>query len=181
MLIARGMRCTVRVSSTSCLNPSFSSMVATGNKPPYGVRFLPEKSKGVLAAILLGSDPTFGEPCGTDVLRVCLELSFTIWVTPGNGLAKGQTSLPFCSTTAFSGSPNGFFFSHAPHAHQNSCIDQVECQQSGSPGTFNPAVKNNPTSQQGRLLEGLTGIFHEASRQVSAKEVALALFSFWRS
>src|SRR6516164_11238398 len=114
MLIARGMRCTVRVSSTSCLNPSFSSMVATGNKPPYGVRFLPEKSKGVLAAILLGSDATFGEPCGTGVLRLCLELSFTIWVTPENGLAKVRTSRLLCSTTAFSGSPNGFSFHTLP-------------------------------------------------------------------
>jgi hypothetical protein len=34
MVIARGMRCMVRVSSTSFLNPSFSNMVATGNKPP---------------------------------------------------------------------------------------------------------------------------------------------------
>ena len=125
MLIARGMRCTVSVYSTSCLNPSFSSMVATGNKPRYGVRFLPEKSKEVLAAILLGSDATFGEPCGTGVLRVCLELSFTIWVTPGSGLAKAITSRPFCSTTAFSGSPNGFSFHTLRRTHQNSCIDQV--------------------------------------------------------
>src|SRR6516162_1391701 len=88
MLIARGIRCTLRVSSTSFLNPSFSSIVATGNKPPYGVRFLPEKSKGVFAAILLGSEYDFREPCGTGDLPVCLERFITIWVTPGNGLAK---------------------------------------------------------------------------------------------
>src|ERR1700757_2900730 len=89
-------------------------MVATGNKPPYGVRFLPEKSNGVFAAILLGSEANSGEPCGTGGLRVCLDLSITIWVTPGNGLAKAQTSRPLCSTTAFSGSPNGFSFHRLP-------------------------------------------------------------------
>src|ERR1700746_4071503 len=107
------MRWTLRISSPSFLNPSFSSMVATGNKPPYGVRFLPEKLNGVFAAILLGSEYDAGEPCGTGGLRVCSELVITIWVTPGNGLAKLPTSRPLCSTTAFSGSPNGFSF-HRP-------------------------------------------------------------------
>jgi len=34
MLMARGIRFTVSVSSTSCWNPNRSSMVATGNRPP---------------------------------------------------------------------------------------------------------------------------------------------------
>src|SRR5215831_16552384 len=64
----------------------------------------------MLAAILLGSEANSGEPCGTAGLRVCLDWLITIWVTPENGLAKAQTSRPLCSTTAFSGSPNGFSF-----------------------------------------------------------------------
>ena len=42
--MARVSRLIVSVSSTSCWNPSFSSIVATGNNPPYAVRFLAAKS-----------------------------------------------------------------------------------------------------------------------------------------
>jgi hypothetical protein len=52
--IARVSRWILSVSSTSAWNPSLSSMVAMGSSPPYAVRFLPVKSKGVEAPILKG-------------------------------------------------------------------------------------------------------------------------------
>ena len=48
----RGMRATVTVSSIRFWNANFSNMVATGNRPPYGVRPLPWKSKTVEDLIL---------------------------------------------------------------------------------------------------------------------------------
>ena len=42
----------------------------------------------MFAAILWGWEITYSEACGTRGLRVCLDLPITIWVTPGNGLAK---------------------------------------------------------------------------------------------
>jgi hypothetical protein len=47
-------------------------------------------------------------------------------VTPENGLAKAQTSRPLCSTTAFSGSPNGFLFSERSTSPQTLCIGQLK-------------------------------------------------------
>src|SRR5258708_11542497 len=82
-------------------------MVATGSKPPYGVRFLPEKSKGVAAPILLGSRLSCSDACGARVSSLSCGLRFTIWVTPGNRLTKLRTSWPLCFTTGFPGSPNG--------------------------------------------------------------------------
>src|SRR6516162_3122347 len=72
-----------------------------------GVRFLPEKSNGVEAPILLGSGTSCFAPCGVRVSSLCCVLSFTIWVTPGNRLTKRLTSRPFCFTTGFPGSPKG--------------------------------------------------------------------------
>src|ERR1700756_3588774 len=82
-------------------------MVATGSKPPYGVRFLPEKSKGVAAPILLGPPLSCSDACGVRVSSLSCGLRFTIWVTPGNRLTKLRTSWPLCFTTGFPGSPNG--------------------------------------------------------------------------
>src|ERR1700757_2953034 len=82
-------------------------MVATGSKPPYGVRFLPEKSKGVAAPILLGPRLSCSDACGVRVSSLSCGLRFTIWVTPGNRLTKLRTSWPLCFTTGFPGSPNG--------------------------------------------------------------------------
>src|ERR1700674_1866292 len=86
--MTRVTRFTVSVSSTSCWNPSFSSIVATGNRPPYAVRFLPSKSYGVEAPILLGSPTSSPAPCLTDPLSLCSFLLITIWVTPESQLAK---------------------------------------------------------------------------------------------
>src|SRR6266403_2254793 len=114
MVIARGMRPTLNVSSTSFWNPSFSSRMATGNKPPYAVRLLPSKSYGVEAPSLLGSGITRSPPCGARLSSLCSLLRLTIWVTPGSQLAKLSTSRPFCSSTGFPGSPSGSFFQYPP-------------------------------------------------------------------
>jgi hypothetical protein len=53
----------VSVPSTSCRKPSFSSIVAMGNRLPQAVRFLPSKSYGVEAPILLGFGGTSRAPC----------------------------------------------------------------------------------------------------------------------
>src|SRR5262249_34929756 len=100
-------------------------MVATGNKPPYGVRHLPEKSKGVFAAILLGSEYDFREPCGTGGLRVCLERFITIWVTPGNGSRSCYFAATLFYNSIFRGSKWLFFFTHS-RSPQNLCIRQVQ-------------------------------------------------------
>src|SRR5262249_39932361 len=94
-------------------------MVATGNKPPYGVRHLPEKSKGVFAPILLGSEYDFREPCGTGGLRVCLERFITIWVTPGNGSRSCYFAAKLFYNSIFRVS-KWFFFLHTP-AHLKTC------------------------------------------------------------
>src|ERR1700745_1210271 len=121
----RGMRVTVTVSSISFWNPNFSNMVATGNRPPYAVRFLPWKSYRVDELILYGFRDSSCEACGTGFLRICLQLIVTIWVTSRNGLVKLRTSRPSCSTTAFLGSPNGFSYLHhfkTPHLSRSLCI-----------------------------------------------------------
>src|SRR5262249_24692830 len=99
-------------------------MVATGNKPPYGVRHLPEKSKGVFAPILLGSKYDFREPCGTGGLRVCLERFITIWVTPGNGSRSCYFAAKLFYNSIFRVSKWFFFFTHS-RSPQNLCIRQV--------------------------------------------------------
>src|SRR5262249_14184763 len=88
-------------------------MVATGNKPAYGVRHLPEKSKGIFAPILLGSEYDFREPCGTGGLRVCLERFITIWVTPGNGSRSCYFAAKLFYNSIFRVS-KWFFFLHTP-------------------------------------------------------------------
>src|SRR5271166_2102539 len=103
----RGLRFTVSISSTSFWNSNLSSMVATGNSPPYGVRFLPSKSNGVEPAILLGSGVTAGGPCLERVLPLCFFSFFTFWVTSWKSAREARTSLPLCFTTGFPGSPEG--------------------------------------------------------------------------
>src|ERR1700757_512098 len=101
-------------------------MVATGSKPPYGVRFLPEKSKGVAAPILLGPRLSCSDACGVRVSSLPCGLRFTIWVTPGNRLTKLRTSWPLCFTTGFPGSPNGvspqFSLLNSKPVHKLGCI-----------------------------------------------------------
>src|ERR1035441_3132463 len=87
-------RLTVTASSSNDWKPSFSSIVATGSRPPYGVRFLPRKSYGVEALILLGSGITSRTPCLAGFRRVCCFLLFTIWVAPENRSAKLQLRVP---------------------------------------------------------------------------------------
>src|SRR5205807_8125065 len=73
-------------------------------------------------------------PCRTGVLRVCFELSITIWVTPRNGLTKLQTSRPLCFTAAFPESPNGFtlrLLQHFPRRPLNLCITYVLLRKHG--------------------------------------------------
>src|SRR5439155_11938053 len=67
--------------------PNFSSIVATGSRPPYGVRFLPSKSYGVEAPILLGSGCVAWIACLAALFRLCFFPRLTIWVT----------SLGFCA------------------------------------------------------------------------------------
>jgi DNA invertase Pin-like site-specific DNA recombinase len=62
-VIARQERVRLSERTAMCLrlafgSPAFPTSLPRGNKPPYGVRFLPSKSKVVEAAILLG----FGIP-----------------------------------------------------------------------------------------------------------------------
>src|ERR1700752_507658 len=90
----RGIRLTVTVSSISFWNPNFSNMVATGNRPPYGVRFLPWKSYRVDELILCGFCDSSCRACGTGFLRICLQLIVTIWVNSRNGLAELGTLRP---------------------------------------------------------------------------------------
>src|SRR5213592_3324210 len=85
--MTRVTRLLVIVASSNCWNPSFSSIVATGRRPPYGVRLFPSKSYGVEAAILLGSDCVAWDACLAGVLRICFFPRLTIWVT----------SLGFCA------------------------------------------------------------------------------------
>src|SRR5664280_480063 len=87
-------RLTVTASSSNDWKPSFSSIVATGSRPPYGVRFLPRKSYGVDALILLGSGITSRTPCLAAFRRVCCFLWFTIWVAPENRSAKLELRAP---------------------------------------------------------------------------------------
>src|SRR5271166_2551572 len=125
----RGLRFTVSISSTSFWNSNLSSMVATGNSPPYGVRFLPSKSNGVEPAILLGSGVTAGGPCLERVLPLCFFSFFTFWVTSWKSAREARTSLPLCFTTGFPGSPEGslpqslFSSSNAVHRSGNNNID----------------------------------------------------------
>src|ERR1019366_685096 len=87
-------RLTVTASSSNDWKPSFSSIVATGSRPPYGVRFLPRKSYGVEALMLLGSGITSRTPCLAGFRRVCCFLWFTIWVAPENRSAKLELRAP---------------------------------------------------------------------------------------
>src|SRR3974377_587364 len=97
----------VRVSSTNSSKPSFSSMVANGNKPPYAVRSRAEKSYGVEAPIFKVSGITVSAPCPQGVFSLCFRLFFTFWVTPENESAKRQLHRFPCFNPGFSGSPKG--------------------------------------------------------------------------
>src|SRR5437773_11650698 len=80
-------RLLVIVASRTCCRPNCSSIVATGSRPPYGVRFLPSKSYGVEAPILLGSGCVAWIACLAALFRLCFFPRLTIWVT----------SLGFCA------------------------------------------------------------------------------------
>src|SRR6266478_4120610 len=125
MVIARGMRPTLNVSSTSFWNPSFSSRVATGNKPPYAVRLLPSKSYGVEAPILLGSGITRSAPCGTRLSSLCSLLRLTIWVTPRSRLAKLELRGLSVLQQDFRGPQVVLSFSPS-YSTQRPCIGQVQ-------------------------------------------------------
>src|SRR2546427_9006729 len=124
MVIARGMRPTLNVSSTSFWNPSFSSRMATGNKPPYAVRLLPSKSYGVEAPILLGSGITRSAPCGTRLSSLCSLLRLTIWVTPRSRLAKLELRGLSVLQQDFRGPQVVLSFSPS-YSTQRPCIGQV--------------------------------------------------------
>src|SRR5712691_12185830 len=124
MVIARGMRPTLNVSSTSFWNPSFSSRMATGNKPPYAVRLLPSKSYGVEAPILLGSGITRSSPCGTRLSSLCSLLRLTIWVTPRSRLAKLELRGLSVLQQDFRGPQVVLSFSPS-YSTQRPCIGQV--------------------------------------------------------
>src|SRR5712691_4005131 len=82
-------------------------MVATGSRPPYGVKFLPRKSYGVEALILLGCEAAFRGPCLTRVLPLCCFLFVTIWVTSLESVCEATPSQTSSFTPCFLGSPNG--------------------------------------------------------------------------
>src|SRR6266436_2359823 len=125
MVIARGMGPTLNVSSTSFWNPSFSSRMATGNKPPYAVRLLPSKSYGVEAPILLGSGITRSAPCGTRLSSLCSLLRLTIWVTPRSRLAKLELRGLSVLQQDFRGPQVVLSFSPS-YSTQRPCIGQVQ-------------------------------------------------------
>src|SRR5258707_1099926 len=124
MGIARVSRFTVSVSSTSCWNCSFSSMVATGNSPPYAVRFPPWKSKCVEALIFMGSRGPSPNPCLTGFFALRWPLSITIWVPPENWVVKSELHDLTGFIPGFSGSPN---VSRLPRSSRRQilCIIQV--------------------------------------------------------
>src|SRR5580692_10043253 len=82
-------------------------MVAIGSSPPYAVKFLPVKSKGVEAPILMGPELTAPSPCMARLFSLSSRLLFTFWVAPENKFAKRQLRFSTCSNAGFSGSPNG--------------------------------------------------------------------------
>src|SRR5207245_6232028 len=106
-------------------NPSFSSRMATGNKPPYAVRLLPSKSYGVEAPILLGSGITRSAPCGTRLSSLCSLLRLTIWVTPRSRLAKLELRGLSVLQQDFRGPQVVLSFSPS-YSTQRPCIGQVE-------------------------------------------------------
>src|SRR6185295_4992622 len=122
--MARVTRFSVRVSSTSCWNPNFSSMVTTGNSLPYAVRFLPSKSYGVEAPILLGPAMSSSAPCLAGFLPLCSFLLFTVWVTPEDQLAKVALRGSSVLTQDFRGPQMGASFRRADLA-QFLCIRQL--------------------------------------------------------
>src|SRR6266478_350222 len=152
MVIARGMRPTLNVSSTSFWNPSFSSRVATGNKPPYAVRLLPSKSYGVEAPILLGSGITRSAPCGTRLSSLCSLLRLTIWVTPRSRLAKLELRGLSVLQQDFRGPQVVLSFSPS-YSTQRPCIGQVAQSQLG------PRFSDIETR-----LPGLSGLLRVHSR-----------------
>src|SRR5260370_37910727 len=125
MVIARGMRPTLKVSFRSFWNPSFSTRMATVNKPPYAVRLLPSKSYGVEAPILLGSGITRSAPCGTRLSSLCSLLRLTIWVTPRSRLAKLELRGLSVLQQDFRGPQVVLSFSPS-YSTQRPCIGQVK-------------------------------------------------------
>src|SRR6266849_709610 len=153
MVIARGMRPTLNVSSTSFWNPSFSSRMATGNKPPYAVRLLPSKSYGVEAPILLGSGITRSAPCGTRLSSLCSLLRLTIWVTPRSRLAKLELRGLSVLQQDFRGPQVVLSFSPS-YSTQRPCIGQVVTPGCGIP---QPVPENEVVSTRGEGREDSGG------------------------
>src|SRR5665213_4042218 len=100
-------------------------MVATGNRPPYGVRFLPEKSQGVEAPILLGSGCAPPEPCFTGSFSLCCVLFVTIWVTPPWGWPAKLVTPQVSVSPNDNGVPKWFGFRLVSASCLLPCIDQV--------------------------------------------------------
>src|SRR6516225_5831410 len=99
-------------------------MVATGNNPPYAVRFLLSKSYGVEHPILFISGITASAPCLAGLLSVSFFLLITVWVTPENQLAElalhGSTVL----TQDFRGPQMGWF-SRSADSTRAPCISRL--------------------------------------------------------
>src|SRR5690348_15197310 len=124
MLMARVTRLTVRVSSISSWNCNRSNIVATGNSPPYAVRFLAPKSYGVEAPILLGSGITASAPCLAGVLWISFFLLITVWVTPENQLAEFLLRGSSVLTQDFRGPQMGCLRRSGDSA-QRACINRL--------------------------------------------------------
>src|SRR5882724_11866453 len=152
MVIARGMRPTLNVSSTSFWNPSFSSRMATGNKPPYAVRLLPSKSYGVEAPILLGSGITRSAPCGTRLSSLCSLLRLTIWVTPRSRLAKLELRGLSVLQQDFRGPQVVLSFSPS-YSTQRPCIGQVSMISIQSNENVRSAIVNCLCPECGGAIE----------------------------
>src|SRR6516164_10881068 len=106
-------------------------MVATGNNPPQAVRFLPWKSNGVDARILLGSEITASAPCLAGVLSVSFFLLITIWVTPENQLAELALRGSSVLTQDFRGPQMGSV-RRSVDSPQPTCINQLPHNPVGS-------------------------------------------------
>ena len=123
--MARGIRFDVSVSATRDSKPSFSSIVITGSSPPYGVRFLPLKSYGVEALILLASGALRSTPCFPPVFPLFSFLSVTIWVTLPGSIAEAPIFADILFYPSVFGGHQMVPFSTNPTRPLSVCIAQV--------------------------------------------------------
>src|SRR3984893_14775328 len=133
-LITRVSRLLVIVSSTKAWNPSFSSIVATGNNPPYAVRFFPLNWYGVEAPILLGCEWVSSDPCLPCLFFLSSFLCLTIWVTSWGEFLRVERSETFTSYPVITRSPNGSFpaipHSRNPTVHKSGFTERFLCRAS---------------------------------------------------